>query len=110
MRKELGLTQEQLADRAGLSSIYLGTIENGRRDPSVSTVFSLARGLGVPVPELLGPVPALSPAALAMANLFSRSPSEMQSAIVAVLRALVKTKTKKPPKKNRRGRPGRRPQ
>ncbi len=88
MRKELGLTQMQLAGRAGVSSIYLGTIENGRRDPSVSTIVSLARGLGVSVPELLGPPPTLSPVGRAMANLFEEAPVELQTAILAVLHTI----------------------
>jgi transcriptional regulator with XRE-family HTH domain len=93
LRKGLGLTQQELASRAEMSTIYLGTIENGKRDPSMSTILSLAAALGVSVPELIGPHPPpnLSPAARAMANLFEEAPVELQTAILAVLHAIAAT-------------------
>lgn len=36
------LTQEQLAERCGLSPAYIGHIENGARVPSLQTLVSLA--------------------------------------------------------------------
>lgn len=41
-----GLTQAQVAARA-LSFRYLGEVERGQRNPSVETIFVLARILGV---------------------------------------------------------------
>ena len=51
-RERRGLTQQQLADSAGLSRGYLARLEIGRHDPSVSTVISLAKALKVPVASL----------------------------------------------------------
>lgn len=46
-REALKMTLEELAERAGLTPNYINEIENGHRDPSLSTVFSIAEGLGV---------------------------------------------------------------
>ncbi len=42
------LTQQELADRAGLERSYLSLLEAGKRMPGVEIVFRLATGLGVP--------------------------------------------------------------
>jgi transcriptional regulator with XRE-family HTH domain len=52
-RQQKGLTQPQLAERAALSSSYLSVLETGKRDPSLSSLQSIARGLGVPLSVLL---------------------------------------------------------
>lgn len=52
VRKERGITQEQLAEKTGFTSITIGYIEQGRRSPRVATLFKIAECLGVPVMEL----------------------------------------------------------
>ena len=52
-RQQKGLTQPQLAERAALSPSYLSVLETGKRDPSLSSLQSIARGLGVPLSVLL---------------------------------------------------------
>lgn len=52
-RKEKGLTQEQLSERAGISLSFLSMMEIGRRHPNVEMVFKLAAGLGMPPCELI---------------------------------------------------------
>jgi transcriptional regulator with XRE-family HTH domain len=52
LRTEQGLTQEQLAELAGLNLTDVGRIERARRDPGVRVVMKLADGLGVPVAKL----------------------------------------------------------
>ena len=42
-----GLTQEALALKSNVDRTYVGLLENGRRQPSLSTIFALATGLGV---------------------------------------------------------------
>lgn len=51
LRKKKGLTQEQLAEKAGLHRAYFWDIENGR-NISVKTAYKIARALGVPLSEL----------------------------------------------------------
>lgn len=48
-RVKRGLSQAELARRAGCSVSYLSMLENSKRDPTMSTVQSIATGLGVPV-------------------------------------------------------------
>ncbi len=87
-RKALGLTLEQLAEKSALTPNYIGTVENGRRDPSLSTVMALAKGLSIPPGELFGGVAELSPAALEAARLFEAAPADVQGAVLQLLRAL----------------------
>ncbi len=53
LRAKRGLTQLQLAKRAGLSHAYLGRLETGHYDPQLSTLRKLAKALKVTVAELL---------------------------------------------------------
>lgn len=55
IRRERGLTQEQLAERSGLSQQYLSGLERGRRNPTIVTIFELATALEVSHVELVRP-------------------------------------------------------
>jgi transcriptional regulator with XRE-family HTH domain len=88
LREERGLTQREVARRAGLTPSGVGFIENGQtQNPSAETVVAIARALGVRVEALLGePVPlgeAPPPpglpvwAAMPDVNTFSRRVSEL---------------------------------
>ena len=87
-RETSGLTLEQLAELSGLSPNYIGSIEAGRRDPSLSTVLALARGLGTAPGELIGGVGRLSSAALEAGRLFDVLAPDVQDAVLRLLRAL----------------------
>lgn len=52
LRTDAGLTQEQLADRAGISENTIATIEAGKLNTSVATCFELAKALGMPAKTL----------------------------------------------------------
>lgn len=47
LRLSAGLTQEELAHRAGMHWTYLGGIERGERNPSLLNICRLASALGV---------------------------------------------------------------
>lgn len=51
LRKEKGLTQEELAEKAGLHRAYFWDIENGR-NISFKTAYNVARALGVRLSKL----------------------------------------------------------
>lgn len=48
-----GLSQEGLADLAGMHRTYVSEIERGLRNPSFRNLFKLARALEVPLSELV---------------------------------------------------------
>ncbi|NEG54589.1 helix-turn-helix transcriptional regulator [Bifidobacterium platyrrhinorum] len=45
-RKEAGLTQEQLAERSGVSRITIARIEKAHINPSFKSLEALAHGMG----------------------------------------------------------------
>jgi transcriptional regulator with XRE-family HTH domain len=53
-RIRAGLTLDQLAQKADLSTAHLSRLESGDRQPSVAALISLARALGVSLSWLLG--------------------------------------------------------
>jgi len=53
VRVERGFSQEELGERAGMRSNAIGRLERGGREPRISTVLRLARGLGVAPGTLL---------------------------------------------------------
>jgi transcriptional regulator with XRE-family HTH domain len=52
LRTAANLTQEGLADTAGLHWTYIGQIERGERNPTYKNLLKLAKGLGVDPAEL----------------------------------------------------------
>ena len=52
-RKQLGLSQEELAFRAGMKRSYLSDLERGARNPTVRALGRLAEALGAAPGELL---------------------------------------------------------
>jgi transcriptional regulator with XRE-family HTH domain len=47
LRKKQGLSQEDLADRAGLHPTYVGGVERGERNPSLESILKISSALGV---------------------------------------------------------------
>lgn len=45
LRKEVGLSQEQLAHRAGVDRTFVGKLEQGKHQPSLAVVFALAHAV-----------------------------------------------------------------
>lgn len=52
-RKNKKLSQEALADIAGITREFLAQIETGKRHPSLETVVKLANALGISADDLL---------------------------------------------------------
>ncbi|WP_018316673.1 helix-turn-helix domain-containing protein [Bradyrhizobium sp. WSM2793] len=47
LRKESGLSQEELADRAGLNRNYIGMIEREENSPTVDALDQISNALGI---------------------------------------------------------------
>jgi DNA-binding XRE family transcriptional regulator len=52
-RKEAGISQETLAERAGLHPVYVGKVERGEQWISLHALLGVAKALRVPPAELL---------------------------------------------------------
>jgi len=52
-RHELGLSQEELGHRAGLTMRYISLLECNKRQPTISTLFALSGALGVPLSRII---------------------------------------------------------
>jgi transcriptional regulator with XRE-family HTH domain len=55
LRKKAGLSQEELAHRAGLHRTYVGSVEREERNISLKNVERLANALNVSATTLLSP-------------------------------------------------------
>ncbi|HEX8192435.1 MAG TPA: helix-turn-helix transcriptional regulator [Allosphingosinicella sp.] len=53
LRAAADLTQEELAERSGLSQQYISDLERGKRNPTIVTLYELATALGVSHMELV---------------------------------------------------------
>ncbi len=58
LRKDLKLSQEELAERSGLHRNFVGLIERGERSPTIETIFKLANGLETTPTRLIAAVEA----------------------------------------------------
>jgi DNA-binding XRE family transcriptional regulator len=52
LRRKNGMTQEKLAEEAEIDRVALANIETGRRNPTVMTVYKIARALDLRVEDI----------------------------------------------------------
>ena len=52
-RKNSGFSQEKLAERAGLSTVFISRVERGVESPSLDSLVKIAKALGVRVRDLV---------------------------------------------------------
>lgn len=55
IRKMKGITQEKLADLVEVHRTYIGFIEQGKRNPSISNIYKISKALKVSLKELFEP-------------------------------------------------------
>lgn len=53
VRKSKGITQEELANMLSMHRTYIGLIERGERNPTIRTLYKIAKALKVKSGELL---------------------------------------------------------
>jgi transcriptional regulator with XRE-family HTH domain len=95
LRKARRLTQEQLAERAALSDKFVGELERGKANPTLTTLSALRDALGVGLPDLLGVIPDPP-------RLTPRQATPVREAL-ASLESLVEWAAPGPPRSRRRG-------
>ena len=61
LRKKRGLSQERLALEAGIDRTFVSLLERGLRQPTLRTMFTLGRTLGVKPDEIVARVQQLGP-------------------------------------------------
>lgn len=52
-RFEMGITQEELAEKADLHPTYLGSVERGERNIALENIIALAKALGCSPKDLM---------------------------------------------------------
>lgn len=52
-RKEAGFSQEKLAEKADLSTVFISRIERGKESPSLDNLVKIAKALTVRVQDLV---------------------------------------------------------
>lgn len=55
-RQKAGLTQEELAERADVSARFISFLETGRRQPSLSTLHAISKGLRISMQDLVAEI------------------------------------------------------
>lgn len=55
LRREKGLTQEDVAARSGFSQQYLSGLERGKRNPTIITLYELSQAIDVTPVQLIDP-------------------------------------------------------
>jgi transcriptional regulator with XRE-family HTH domain len=53
LRREKGLSQEELADRAQIHQTYLSGVERGRRNPTITVLQRIAEALEADITDLV---------------------------------------------------------
>ena len=78
LRKARRLTQEALAERAGLSYKFIGELERGKANPTLTTLAALSDALGTRLIDLLGVQPDDGP------RLTSRQAALVRDALTSI--------------------------
>ncbi|MCK6588224.1 MAG: helix-turn-helix domain-containing protein, partial [Polyangiaceae bacterium] len=92
LRQELGITIEELAERADLSNNHVSEIERAKTNPRLDTIEALAAALGLApralVDETQAEAEAFGPKGREFVSLFEPLPPDLQADIVLILRML----------------------
>lgn len=95
-REAAGHSMEVLAERAELHKNYVGRVELGQADFSISALWSIAAALDCEVAELFPSArQAMSPDVLAAARMFSEADPEVRIAVMALLKHIPSTRRRR---------------
>lgn len=92
-RKALGLTQEQLAERAGVHPTYIGQVERGEKNITVKKLCAICEALDYPLAALFEAVPAKTTDAAGIPSqcggLIAQRPEAEQRALLDLLTTIL---------------------
>ncbi|OKP98721.1 helix-turn-helix domain-containing protein [Paenibacillus sp. P46E] len=97
LRKEMNLSQEQLAERSGLHTNYVGQVERGEKNLTLETLEKVAGGLDISLEEIfryIGPMKQKDALSQIIELLIERS-SEDQKMALSVLKSVMEWEEKK---------------
>lgn len=92
-RNELHLSQEALAERAGLHFTYIGQIERGEKNITIGSLEKICRSLNISFEELfegIGPSCKNSDTQQKIMDLINEQPASVQEIYLNVIRELSK--------------------
>lgn len=92
LRKQKDISQEELALRAGINAVYYGQIERGQKCPTVDTLYKIAVGLEVSLPDLLridAPSMDIENLSTYMERLIKRIPPSKAAQVIKILESVV---------------------
>lgn len=93
LRQNLGLSQEELAERAEISSRYLSRVEMGQQFPSIDTLVKLANALNVELKdffEFAHEIPNVRELKETLDGLLKEADEDRLRLLVKVVRAVVR--------------------
>lgn len=94
LRESLSFTQEELAEKAGISMSFVSMIERGHRTPYLETLADIARGLNVTLSDLFLDEGGQAPTLPLLAYLGTRRLDRKDvAALIRVARAMFDGKT-----------------
>ncbi|WP_340026422.1 helix-turn-helix transcriptional regulator [Paenibacillus sp. FSL K6-1096] len=97
LRKEMNLSQEQLAERSGLHTNYVGQVERGEKNLTLETLEKVVTGLNISLQELfryIGPMEQKD-ALSQIIELLVERPSEDQKMALSLLKSVLEWEEKK---------------
>ncbi|MEK3687928.1 helix-turn-helix domain-containing protein [Paenibacillus sp. FSL R10-2736] len=97
VRKEINLSQEQLAERSGLHTNYVGQVERGEKNLTLETLEKVVGSLGISLEELfryIGPMKQKD-AISQIVELLIERPSADQEMALSVLKSVLDWEEKK---------------
>ncbi|MHA6531717.1 helix-turn-helix domain-containing protein [Paenibacillus sp. BAC0078] len=97
LRKEMKLSQEQLAERSGLHTNYVGQVERGEKNLTLETLEKVVEGLDISLEELfryIGPMEKQDTLGQIVELLVER-PSEDQKMALSILKSVMEWEEQK---------------
>ena len=92
VRKKKKMTQEQLAGKMGIGPKYLSSIERGMENPTLNTLISLSKALGIDLGEIFTLVQVEDPAKRKsmVLSLLDKANDEQMKLAFKILSAILK--------------------